>query len=306
MIALALLLAAAPAGAPSLAETPAMFQRAEPNLEAGARALANGDVDGALESFRRAQPESDDQRAIIEYDVGAALLARAALTPSPAGGAPSTHADPAPAPPDGAEAGPDTAALDDARAAFERAYGIARDRRLKSEAALASGNAAALANKLDDAIAQYRKAVVADPSNARAKTNLQRALAAKRAQPPPPPDQGDQSDDEKKGEDQGDKNQGDEKKPGDKGDDTKPDDKKGDDGKPDDKKGDDKPDDKGDDKKGDDKKGDQQSGPAQKKKLKKDEARRLLEMMRARERPLTPMEMRGEQKAQAPKQGKDW
>jgi tetratricopeptide (TPR) repeat protein len=275
MIVLALLLCAgASEGAAALAPSPSLFERAEPSLEAGAQALNNGDVDDAIERFRHAQPQTDDQRAIVEYDVGAALLVRAVAsknTPAPAG-APSAHATgqagahtAADGAPPAESAPPDT---DDARAAFERAYGIAGDQRLKSEAALAAGNAAAFGGKLDDAIEQYRKAVVADATNARAKLNLRRALEAKRAQPPPPPHEGD---DDKEGDD--------------KKDEPKPDEEKGDD-----KKDEPKP----------------AAGENNKRKLKKEEARRLLEMMRARERPLTPMEMRGQEQAQTPKQGKDW
>ncbi len=280
--------------APPLAPMPAFFQRTEPNLQAGASALADGNVDAAIESFRAAQPKTDDERAIVEYDVGAALLARAALAAAP---------DPAASTPGAPAPKLDAVALDDAIAVFERAYGIAKDRRLKSEAALATGNAAAFASKLDDAIAHYRQAVVADPTNARAKTNLKRTLDAKRAQPPPPPEQDGDSDDDKKPKD------GEDEKPKD-GDDKKP--KDGEDEKP--KDGDDKkPKDGEDEKEPKDPKGEPQQpedskeeGAQQDKKLKKEQARRLLEMMRARERPLTPLQMRGEAKAQPAKQGKDW
>jgi Ca-activated chloride channel homolog len=287
---------------------PALFQRPEPNLEAGARHLADGDADAAIESFRKAAASSPNERAIVEYDVGAALLLRAqrsAAAAQPAG--------------PGAEGPPpvDKEALDDARAAFERAYGLARDPRLKSEAALAAGNTAARKSDIDEAIAQYRRAIVADPTNARAKTNLRRMLEAKKAQPPPEQggdgQQGNDGDkdEERKDEEKKDEEQKEQSEPPDQG--QKPGGEQGQDGEDQDKDKD-KKSDKDKDKESKDKDKEQagssqpeDSEAQQQKKQKKEEARRLLDALRAREKPLTPLEMRGAQKKkQQPKGGKDW
>lgn len=332
--------AEAPSGAP-LTSPPALFERAEPHVEDGAAHLADGEPDLAIESFRQAAPTTSDERAVIEYDVGTALLARALLkaaaAPPPQGQPPPAQPGAPPPTPDpnhpqAGEAGqsPDSADLDDARAAFERAYGLARDARLKSEAALAAGNVAAQGNDVDEAIAQYRKALVAFPKNERAKKNLRRVLEAKRAQPPPPPQQGDGENDEQDEKDQKDQKEGDEQqqkngeKKGDeqeKGDEQK----HGEDEKAQKQQdGEDEKDEKGEDEKeqkqkdGEKKDGDEEKkgekkedaapqDAAQKaKKQKKDEARRLLDALRARERPLTPLEMRGQKRRQQPKGGKDW
>ncbi|HEY4220633.1 MAG TPA: hypothetical protein VGO62_04805, partial [Myxococcota bacterium] len=202
---------------PPLATAPKLFERAEPNLAEGARMVRKGDVDSAIERFHKADPQDPDERAIVEFDVGAAQLFKAEASKQPVSPGAQAKAD--------KDGGPkiDKEALDAAKASFERAYGLARDPRIKSEAALAAGNASANGSDADDAIAQYRKAIVADPKNERAKTNLRRVLDAKRAQPPKPP----QNNDDKKNDDK-------------KNDDKKNDDKKNDDKKNDDKKNDDK------------------------------------------------------------------
>jgi len=80
---------------------------------------------------------------------------------------------------------------------------------------------------------------VSDPTNARAKVNLKRALEAKRAQPPPPPQpqggEGDENKDDQK-QDDGEKKDDDQKQDDSekKGGDKKPEDPKGDDKKPED------------------------------------------------------------------------
>jgi tetratricopeptide (TPR) repeat protein len=284
--------------APSLATSPKFLERAEPNLEQGARLLASGDVDGAIEKFHKAEPRDGDERAIVEYDVGSAQLDRAVASaenaqPASPGAAAAQNGANAPK--------IDKSALDDAKASFERAFGLAKDPRIKSEAALAAGNAAARGNDVDEAIAQYRKAVVADPTNARAKTNLRRVLDAKRAQPPPPPQKNDNNDDKKKNDDKNDaKKDGDkkdQKKDGDKNDQQK-------------KDGDDKKDQQQQQQQQNEKKDQQPSpqdqSPEAQKQRKKDAAKRLLDAMRARERPLTPLEQRGQERQQRAKDGKDW
>lgn len=162
-----------------------LLSRPEPSLKAGAEALEEGRFDDALQAFRRAKAERDDERAVVEYDVGQALLQRALAE--------------AAAREEGAE--PDPAiepALREAQEAFERAYGLAKSKRLRSEAAHASGNALAEVGELDKAVEAYRRALVADPQNERARKNLAAALRALRAQPPLPPEsQSGQSEEQK-------------------------------------------------------------------------------------------------------------
>lgn len=296
--ALSLSLAAAGPSAELGGEAP-LFSRAEPSLVAGAAALQDGDVDAALERFRKARADTPNQRAIVEYDVGQAMVARALAS--------AAATPPDPNAPDGHAAAPtlDKTMVDDAQAAFTRARGLALDPRLKAEAALAGGNLAAFAGDADQAIAQYRQALRDDPTNERARKNLRRALEAKKQQPPPQ-DQGGQDDkkDDKKDENK-DENKDDKKDPkdGDQQGDQKQD--------QDDPKGDDQREPPAGPKPGEgDKDGDKKEAPPPtaaegKKDPKKEAARRLLDALRARERPLTPLEMRGA-KPVRPKEGKDW
>ncbi len=325
VIVVALVAATGPAAPDQVGGGDPVFTRVEPHLAAGARALQAEDPDLALERFRRAEASTDEQRAIVEYNAGQALLlqamttaeAAAASAPSPAAGEPPTP----PTPPE----------IADTLASFERAAALGRDPRFVSEARLAAGNAALVGSKLDDAIAQFRKALVADPRNERARHNLQRALELKQQQPEQQPQDGDgegnddsKKDGDKKDGDQEQKDgaqQGQKDEAGDKdkagGDDDKP----ADENKPDDKKesagNEQKP---ADDKKpgekdapGDDDGGEGKDGtgegkkpaPAPKKPTSKQEARRLLEGIRSRERPLSPIEMRGTERRPA-ENGKDW
>jgi hypothetical protein len=311
-----LLLLACAAATPVSPEGPPLFSRPEPHLKRGAELLRADETDAALEAFRNAGPKTADERAMVEYDVGHALLRQAELAakaaPEAGGGPPKLDAS-------------------DARAALDRAFGLATHPALKSEAALASGNAAALAGELDDAIAQFRKALVADPTNARARTNLRRVLDAKRAQPPQEPQgggdeqqEGDKKDDDKKEEEKEEKQddkqkqkEGEKKEPqpGEKKEDPK--DAQGQSGN--DEKDDEK-DDEEDEKKDGQKDGQKDEQREQRKdeaepppgqdrptpkQLKKEQARRLLDAMRSREKPLSPLQMRGTTQ-QRPSNGKDW
>lgn len=327
----ALLGATGPAAVDEVGGGDPIFTRVEPHLAAGARALQAEDADLALERFRRAQASTDEERGVVEYNAGQALLlqaiqkaqAAADATAAPAAGQPPTTPPTAPTPPD----------ITDALAAFERAAALGRAPPFVSEARLAAGNAALVGSKLDDAIAQFRKALVAEPRNERARRNLQRALELKQQQPEQEPQDGDGkgNDDEKKdgekkegdqdkkdGEQQGNKDDaGEQDKPADqKNDGDTPEEKQGEEPKPDDKPGEQddqqaeqKP---GDDKDGKDKGdkgkadgGEPKPAPAPKKPTSKEEARRLLEGIRSRERPLSPIEMRGTERRPA-ENGKDW
>jgi Ca-activated chloride channel family protein len=165
---------------------PRWYERTEPHVEAGLRALERGEHTQAIERFREADAEHADERAVIEYDVGQALLLQ--------GRDELQNAEPAS--PDEAPPGQDL--LLQAGESFERAFGIARSEALRSRSALASGNAHALAGELDKAIDGYRRALVADPMNEAARQNLGRVLRAMRAQPPPPPSGGGEDDREEK------------------------------------------------------------------------------------------------------------
>lgn len=312
------------------------FTRPEPSLEAAFEALSADDPDVAIERIHEAEADDDDERAIVEFDVGQALIARARKDAKDA----ATQKDAQQK--DGKAQAPAPPKLDDAIQSFERAAALAKNPRITSEAHLATGNAALEMQKLDDAIAAYRRAVVADLGNERARRNLQRALELKHQQPPPPEDQQQQSGDgksddqkqpddaQKKDGEQGEQQQkqygdtsGDDqqKKPQDPGDDQKSaDDQKKDGDKKDGDKGDDAQD-KKDGKDGKDKAGGASSSEAQQKKQEeqqkqaaaaakkkptsKEEAKRLLQGLRSRERPLSPLEMRGEE-VQRAKDGKDW
>lgn len=267
------------------AEDAPLFSRVEPAIAEGSSALAGGDTARALEQFRKAKADTPNQRAIVEYDVGQALALQALASASPA--PPSASGDPA-AP--AAQPQLDKSAVADAQAAFGRARSLAHDPRVKAEAALAAGNLAAMAGNVDDAIAQFRQALTDDPANQRAKKNLRRALEAKKQQQQQQQRGGDQNQDDQNKQDQrNDEQQGDQQQ--------------------------------GDKKQNDQKKDDQDQGqapkpeqqpqpqpgdePDDKKAQKKEAARRLLDALRARERPLTPLEMRGAKPVRA-KEGKDW
>jgi Ca-activated chloride channel family protein len=305
-----------------------VFTRVEPHLAAGARALAANDPELALERYRRAEATTDEQRAVVEYNVGQALLLQA-MTLAAAQQQPATNAAPTP----GAEpaAPPPPPDVGDALSSFERAASLGKAPTFISEARLAAGNAALVGNKLDDAIAQLRKALVADPRNERARHNLQRALDLKKQQPPQQNDgDGEKNDDKKdKDDDKKDSEQkndnGEQKNDEQKNDsaEQKSDEQKNDSGeqKSDEQKSD-SGEQKGDEQKneGEQKKGDEQKDdkseqkpagadgepkPAPKKPTSREEARRLLEGVRSREKPLSPIEMRGAERRPA-ENGKDW
>ena len=298
-----------------------VFSRAEPNLAAGQRALEHGDIDMALERFRRAVTVTDDERAVVEYDVGQTLTLRAMAAAKEATSATTTQTS---APDQGAEAPqrPAPPDVDDALATFERAATLARDQRLASEARLGAGNAALVGGKIDDAISLLRKALVADPHNDRARRNLQRALTMQQQSKPPPSEGGDDDKDEK--EQDKDKKDGDQQKQdGGKDKQDKPGDEKNPAGAGDDKQDNaDQPEKQNEEPKEDnadkpseptpgkqDKPGEDKSpgkGEALKAKpTSKEEAQRQLKGIRSRERPLSPFEMRGTER-QAPSAGKDW
>jgi tetratricopeptide (TPR) repeat protein len=298
-----------------------VFSRAEPNLAAGQRALDHGDIDMALERFRRAVTVTDDERAVVEYDVGQALTLRAMAAAKEATSATTTKTS---APDQGAEApqGPAPPDVDDALATFERAATLARDQRLASEARLGAGNAALVGGKIDDAISLLRKALVADPHNDRARRNLQRALTMQQQSKPPPSEGGDGDKDEK--DQDKDKKDGDQQKQdGGKDKQDKSGDEKNPAGAEDDKQdNDDQPEKQNEEPKADnadkpseptpgkqDKPGEDKSpgkGEALKAKpTSKEEAQRQLKGIRSRERPLSPFEMRGTER-QVPSAGKDW
>jgi Ca-activated chloride channel family protein len=150
-----------------------------------------------------------------------------------------------------------------------------QDEALKANAFRSLGNALSKQDKYKEAVAAYRRALALRPDDKASKWNLEIALRKQKEE------------EEKKKKDE---------------------DKKDDKDKQD-KKDQDKQDDKDKQKQGDKDKQQEQPQPQQgqdKKKQKKDEAKRLLDALRARERPMTPMEMRGQQKQQSPKAGKDW
>jgi tetratricopeptide (TPR) repeat protein len=300
-----------------------VFTRDEPHLAAGRRALLADEVDTAIERFRRAAAGTDTERAVVEYDVGQALTMRALAEARAAKAAAAAAPPSGPPAPEGAPTPPD---VDDALAAFERAATLARDPRLVSEARLAAGNAALVGGKLDDAIAALRKALVAAPQNERARRNLQRALALKQQQPPPPPPQGGEDQQKQDGDEQ--QKQDGEQQKQDGGEQQKQDgeqqkqdgeQQKQDGGEQQKQDGDEQQKQDGDEQQKQDGEQQKQDGEQQKqgeqkptpqpvkpKPTSKEEARRLLQGLRSRERPLSPLEMRGVEKRVPAPAGKEW
>ena len=302
-------MAAAPGG--DEAAGMSLLSRPEPHVEEGLSLLDHGEVDRAIEAFRAAAADDPDERAAVEYDVGQALLKRADDA--------KAAATDAPALPEEAKQ-----AYEDARQAFARAYDVARSRDVKSEAALAAGVARARAGDVKGAIDDFRRSLIADPKNDAAKQNLLRALRflqqqQQQQQQQQPQDGG--GDEQPQGDEQqqGGEQQGDEQRQGDEeqkdGEEQKP--PGGDEQKPADDKP--QPGAEGEGERADDEQPPRgqdpqqpppdpaQDGkqPAPGKPKKKGDADRVLDALRARERPLQPMLMRVPQGKLAPPE-KDW
>lgn len=289
------------------AQDPRWYERTEPHIEEGLRALERGAPTEAIERFREAEAEAADDRAAVEYDVGQALLLQ--------GRDEMTTAE-APKSPDEPPPGQDL--FQQAGESFERAYGIARSGPLRSQSALAAGNAQALAGDYERAVDAYRRALVADPMNEAARKNLGSVLRALRAQPPPPPSGGGEDDREEK-EDGGDQQeqQGEdspeqgEQKPqqGEEKDEQQEEQRQQQEPKEaDDQAGEQKKEETPEPQPGDPTEDKEPSGGENKpdKELSKEQARRLLDQLRQRERPLNPMMMRKDKNAQRKRPEKDW
>lgn len=170
------------------------FERDEPNLASGVRALQEGRSDDAIAAFRRAKAQTKEERAVVEYDVGQALLQQGRSEIEAAEGEEA--------------AGDSTQVFEEAAEAFERAYGLSENQRFQSAAALAAGNAKAQKGDLKGAVESFRKAMIADPKNEGARKNLASVLRAIQAQPPPPPsDSSENSDSDENSDDPNDDEQ---------------------------------------------------------------------------------------------------
>ena len=194
LVALGCSLAYVPA---AYADGPGIFSRVEPRLQAGAEALQQGEHDSAVDLYRGAAAQDRRQRAVIRYDVGNALLKKAeglAETEAPAGGisgAPGSGQGPA--------IGEETAAvLDEAIDNLQSAYELSDSGGLRSDAALARGNALAAKGDVEGALDAFRTSVVENPNNGAARWNLRQALRVLRSQPP---QQGGESKEGDEGED---------------------------------------------------------------------------------------------------------
>jgi len=301
------LLGASEGRAQRVAEPQRWYERTEPHVEAGLEAIGRGELDVAIERFREADAQTADERAAVEYDVGQALLLQGRQELASSG----VEVSPDEAPP-----GQDL--LKQAGETFERAYGLARANGLRSDAAVAAGNALALAGELDQSVDAYRRALVADPMNEAARSNLGQVLRALRAQPPPPPSGGGEDDRDEK-EDGGDEQEQ-------KGEDSPEQGEQEQQQQPEDDEEQDQEQEQQQKKQADDQAGEQEqqeapepqegekpeqdkppSGGEEKKEedLSKEQARRLLDQLRQRERPLNPALMR-EQQARRRKPEKDW
>lgn len=318
------------AGATTANDTPLMpqasglFERAEPNLADGLRALRDGRTDDAITSFRRAKSETKEERAVVEYDIGHALLAQG-LSEAETGAGEDNQND-------------TQQVFEEAAEAFERAYGLTENQRFRSAAAQAAGNAKAQKGDLKGAVEAFRRSMIADPKNEGARKNLASVLRAIQAQPPSPPSEPDENSDDNKNSDDDensdeDKNQSENQKAD--GDDPSTDrerDRKGQNQQSDDEKQDGTQDardkqDPSQEKSGDSsaQKETQSSATedAEQKRTPKDgaapgdtqkpttedqtkaQAHRLLDQMRNREKPLVPLWMRGNASKRPPPE-KDW
>jgi Ca-activated chloride channel family protein len=303
------------------AEEPSGFTREEPHIVEGFQKLQRGDFSGAIDAYRKAEIEDREQRAVVEYNVGVALLEKARQL--------AKAAEQDSQGPEGAPGQPNpaleeiqqelTTTLQEAQDAFDRSRSLSSEADIRSDAALAAGNAKAAAGDLKGAVTKFRDAVVDNPDNGRARANLRHALRALAAQPPPPPNEGGEDDDSEKEE--GDDEKNDDGESGEQGDDKSDEDKQdeGDeqkkDGEQDDKEkdkdqdqGDEQKDDQNKDQQHQNQKGDEQDQKDQQPKnpgadkqedkpedLTREEARRILDALREREKPLNPFQMRGAQ-----------
>jgi Ca-activated chloride channel homolog len=307
------------------------FERVERSIESGAHALQTGDFDRAMESFSNAEADDGEKKAIVDYNVGSALMHKASRI--------LKQAQP---PSDGEQEISEEAKvlLEDAEDAFKKAYSLSQNPVLRSDAALAQGNTRAQKGELKEAIESYRNSIVANPSNHAARRNLMQSLRLLKAQPPPPPSEGggdDENDEEKDEEkDEQDPNNGenqdqkkadqDKKEDGDQKDENK--DKKQNQGDEQDKDNPEKKKQSGQEGEKDPQEKEQKSPSGEKDKdekdpkeappagqgeappmtpeeLSKEEAKRLLDALRNREKPLNPHLMRGTQMRRVQRE-KNW
>ena len=294
-----------------------IFERTEPNLADGMRALEDGRPEDALRAFRQAQTETQDERAVVEYDVGQALLQQGI-----------SEAEASEQNKDGAQGNAGQQVFDEAAEAFERAYGLTNEPRLKSVAAQAAGNARAQKGDLQGAVDSFRKAIIADPKNVGARKNLASVLRALAAQPPPPPSESSEqseseNDSEKDQQDGNQKQNKDSSSPDKKEEDKQPQPGENPENQPSSEQGDKKNEgEKKDSSSGADEKPDSKSTEGQNPEetapqkerdtgayppedRSKEQAQRLLDQMRNREKPLVPLWMRGKSSSKPPPE-KDW
>lgn len=305
---------------PTLGAPPSgIFEREEPNLAEGERALRDGRPEDALRAFRQAQAETQDERAIVEYDVGQALLQQGL-----------SEAEASAQEQDGAEAGGGQRIFAEAAEAFDRAYGLTTNPQMQSAAAQAAGNARAQKGDLQAAVDSFRKAMIADPNNMGARKNLASVLRALAAQPPPPPSESDEDSDSKDDSEQNPKDgeqnqedssseqgQNDESSNSQAGDEQDKDKSAGEDKQrepgTDDKNRNEsqQPEPKSSSDEGPQKPGDVEPQAPQNterpspEERSKEQAQRLLDQMRNREKPLVPLWMRGKSSSKPPPE-KDW
>jgi tetratricopeptide (TPR) repeat protein len=120
------------------------------DIEKGNELYAEGDYEGALESYRAAADSADDPA--IQYDIGAALYKLA----------------------EGADSETRKAALDQAEEAFRKAT-EARDDKLQASAHYNLGNTLYQKEKFEEAIESYKKSLRANPEADDVRYNLELA-----------------------------------------------------------------------------------------------------------------------------------
>ncbi len=129
------------------------FRAADPDVEAGNKAYAEGRYDDALAAYERAEGNKSLDKAGLAFDKGTALLKKA----------------------EGASGADKKALIDRGLEELAKA-GLSKDARLRGAAQHNRGNAMMQQDKLEDAIEAYKQALREDPQLEDARLNLELAL----------------------------------------------------------------------------------------------------------------------------------
>lgn len=170
---------------------PYPFQRTERHIESGVRSLQEGRYDDAERLFSQAEATDREDQAVVEYNVGSALLMKANQLKEQQG----TQAE--------SELSEEASLLyDRAVSSFNDVLSLSSDPAMRSDAALSQGNAKAQKGDLKAAIESYRNALVENRENHAARRNLMQSLRLLKAQPPQPPSEGDNENNDEQDEEE--------------------------------------------------------------------------------------------------------